>query len=238
MRPLKDDDSSPYTIAAGGKIDIAAAGRYVRCLEADGLLEVSFNNGSKTFFGAGLERRLPEQSPDFEQFTVFNPNGAAVSCVLSWGYGTLKDDRLSASGNLNVITPAGTALKTDDDEAQAKLDALIALLQNDADQRKGLTTLAGATQYQQIGAGTTTVIAGGANTGGGVIRFGQTFIYGSTARRASIRIGGKDLLVSQGTSGEHSPLTIRDMDIPAGVDVELVCDATQCEAFVWYEDKS
>lgn len=222
MKPLKDDESSPYLIAAGGRIDIAAAGRYVRCLEADGLLEVSFNNGSKTFFGAGLERRLPEQSPDFEQITVFNPNGADVNCVLSWGYGTLKDDRLAASGNLNVITPAGTALKTDDDEAQTLLATIQASIE-----RSRFIDLSNAT-IVNLNNNSSTLVADVDNLNGIYLHY--ACLRSGNAAESKISIGGVELAGARLWANGQSPFVLPPMELPSGQ--ALFADANGGDSYI------
>ncbi len=94
---LQDAETSTFVIPANGVIRLDFSGRFVRCLSTTGQLEISFNNGAKAFFDAGIGRKVPEDSADFESFQIYNRTGVDITAVIAWGFGDIEDNRFVLS---------------------------------------------------------------------------------------------------------------------------------------------
>lgn len=240
---FRDGDLARLTIPAGKSIVFGNRGEIVRCYEADGELEVTFNNGSgRSLFAAGTARRA-QNGGIFEQFEVHNPNDFDVIAVIGWAYGDLIDNRAQVYGNVPVRNVEGETLAVEDiavqdklDEVIAatntKLDAVITMLQSDKNQRQGLTTLANTSYASAVN--TTTVIASAAaNTHGVIIRLCTW--SGNADFHASLFINGNRIgpraAYYQGMMGG----ILRDIFVPAGLEVSLVSNSTYNDVYCFYE---
>lgn len=102
--------------------------------------------------------------------------------------------------------------------------------------RNNKIDLTGYTYSSRTTSGTTTVVAGGANTDGVHVALGITLTHGGTSRSAQIQAGGNPICISYGTSGEHAPMTVENIKIEAGQALALVCDNTSTLAGVWWKN--
>ena len=57
-KPLEDVEDTTITVPAGVTIPFQAIGEFVRCLESDDDIKISFNSGSPVTFGTGRYRRM------------------------------------------------------------------------------------------------------------------------------------------------------------------------------------
>ena len=227
---LRDVIGETYRVPAGERLDMPLSGNFATCLSATGRLEIGFNNGGRAPFETGLGRET-DNGEEFISLQLYNDTGSDIDVEMVWGYGGFKDQRLSASGNLNVVNPSGQKLDVDDADTQTALADILTMMQNDKDQRASLTTLEGATNAFVRNANTT-IVASGANTDGIIIRFFQVSAWGNSgADVPRIKLDGLDLnyFVKDGQ------ITGGDIFVPAGVELSANSSTSTCSILIWYE---
>ncbi len=227
---MRGAQSGPFTIPANSRITVQGQGQFIRCLEANGVFTVSVNNGQEIYFASGISYT----SPDFEDYTEFaliNRTAAPVTVIIAWGFGTVTDNRLTATGNLFVINAPATTLKVDDDETQAAVSLaganIVAMMQNNQDQRKPVNSLVGFTYAQAVNA-TVTPISAVANVNGCLIALAYCANNGGISR---IQTSGNLLLFAGGNQQDK----IENILIPAGKDVTLYSSYTDNYACIYYK---
>ena len=110
--PIAGAETSTYTIPANGQINIYGVGEFVRCVESDANMELSFNGGSKTIFGAGIAR-FTRQGDQYSSFQLYNNSNAPINATVIWGSGNVQDSRLTVTGSLNIDIPANFIAQDD-----------------------------------------------------------------------------------------------------------------------------
>ena len=94
---LQDAETNEFIVPANDVIRLDFSGRFVRCFNTTGQLEISFNNGAKAFFDAGIGRKVPDDSEEFESFQLYNRSGVDITVVIGWGFGDIEDNRFVLS---------------------------------------------------------------------------------------------------------------------------------------------
>ncbi len=102
MENIRGAQTSDFTIPAGSRIDIPTAGEFVRCLASTAAFKLQVNGGPVMYMQAGIQWRS-EALTQYEQFSLINESGAAITVTMAWGYGEVSDNRLALPGSL-VIT--------------------------------------------------------------------------------------------------------------------------------------
>lgn len=90
------------TIAAGDSIEIPAHAEFLRCLEADGNFEFNIEDGGWQYMAAGIGY-ISDNPQGFQTFRLRNNSAADISLVIAFGWGELRDDRLSLVGDVLPI---------------------------------------------------------------------------------------------------------------------------------------
>lgn len=136
--------------------------------------------------------------------------------------------------DVKVINGSFSPLSVNSASADAKLDAILAMLQNPNDQRKGLTDLTGAA-YAQITNGTSTPVAAVDNMNGIIIRLAGISTGANLTGECAINTGSNYILRARSPSaGDCQNAQVKDLFIPAGGDLNLIAPSNGL-AFVWYE---
>jgi|GEM_PF-6648713 len=121
---FRDGDLARITIAAGKSLVFGSQGEIVRCYEANGELEVTFNNGTgRSLLAAGTARRA-QNGGIFEKFEIHNNNNFDVMAVIGWAYGDLIDNRMTIAGHVPVQNVLGEELNVFDQTAHTKINQL------------------------------------------------------------------------------------------------------------------
>lgn len=237
MDVLRDANSEPFLVPAGKTIEFKETGEFVRCLSSDGEIEISFNRGgARSFFSSGLSRRTPNGSI-YQSFELHNPTGTDVEGVITFGYGDVEDNRLQASGNLNVINASGDTLAVHDGSVWSRInDVRNALLDLKA---KPNVDLSNATHAKAVDVETVVAVTAVANTAGVWIHRGSAFGYNGTSFQASILmddvvICGMNDSVGVGAASDMEKDVIENYFIPAGKKVSLEAE-NSCACYLWYE---
>lgn len=139
--------------------------------------------------------------------------------------------------DVKVINGSVSPLSVNSASADAKLDAILAMLQNPNDQRKGLTDLTGAS-YANIVNATTTIVTSGANVNGVIIRVANISGRQASGNSAHLLVGGNKLLsVTDHTSTTVTSgnVHIKDIYVPPGVEISAVSSSLNIEVSVFYE---
>ncbi len=214
---MRGAQSSQFVIPANDRITIQGQGQFIRCLEANGVFTVSVSHGQEMYFQSGISYT----SPDFEDYTEFamiNRTGVPVTVIIAWGFGTVTDNRLTATGNLFVINAPATTLKVDDDETQVQLVNIQNQQANRSAKRTPLTDLTNTSRFRVSGA-TTTVLTAAANVNGAIIRTLCIDLEGGSA--GYVQIGADKMwerLASAASGVRHFE---KDIFVPAGQQIIL-----------------
>lgn len=98
-----------FTIPAMDRIELNGPGEFIACLEATDKIHVSLNNGGEFIFGSGQYYRCPDLM-QYQLIGIENRTAAPIVITFAWGSGEYQDRRLTATGNLQVVNPAGQNL--------------------------------------------------------------------------------------------------------------------------------
>ncbi|MHC8493634.1 hypothetical protein ACTU44_13105 [Thalassospira sp. SM2505] len=164
------------TVAAGDTLTIHRRGRSIACIAATQGLELVINDGSRSKFFAGASLTFDRE---FEKIQIYNPNGTAVDFEIWTAMGRVDDNRLTASGNLNVLDPV-----TGDSFAEviACQADILAMMQNKNDQREPVSVVG---ESFLVATGFTTaleVISPASNVAGVIVR--TCYLYPATGEAA------------------------------------------------------
>ncbi|WP_296996328.1 MULTISPECIES: hypothetical protein [unclassified Thalassospira] len=159
------------TIAAGDTFAINRQGRSVTCLSASDDLEIVIDDGSRSFFTAGISMEFDEP---FSKVQLHNPTAGPVTFLIATAMGKVDDNRLTASGNLKVLDPgAGGESFADVIASQADI---LAMMQNDEDQRVGVNSLGQSNfMLNSISTSASVLIDPSLNTNGAILRWFRGF---------------------------------------------------------------
>lgn len=153
------------TVQPGDLFTIHRRGRSVAMVAASDDLEIVINDGSRSRFFAGASLSF---DIEFEKIQIYNPNGTAETFELWTAMGRVDDNRLTASGDLNVIDP-----NTGDSFAEviAKNAEILAMMQNPDSQRSPVLET-GDNYFYSAAVSTTPiqVISSAANLNGVIVR--------------------------------------------------------------------
>jgi len=94
------------TLEIGGNEQTAINARFISCLAADDEFEIEASDGSKMLMAQGLSY-LAGDGVRFERVRLRNLSVAANTVRLAFGDGELRDQRLSVSGQVQVVNEAG-----------------------------------------------------------------------------------------------------------------------------------
>lgn len=161
------------TIAAGDTFPINRQGRSVTCLSASDDLEIVIDDGSRSFFTAGISMEFDDP---FSKIQLHNPTGGPVTFLIATAMGKVDDNRLTASGNIKVLDPGAGGESFAD--VIAAIGAItntdvVAMLQNADDQRAPVYEVGASFLFSTSiasGAGGTTIVSPGSNTSGVILR--------------------------------------------------------------------
>ena len=241
---VKDAKSEVFTVPAGTEISLDFQGTFVQNLGGDGELFLALNRGAKMKFETGLGR-ITNNGAEFTSFQLENKTASDITVEVAWGYGDIKDQRLSVAGELQVINKAGDILDVHDDAINDQFTRMFQILQSEGSRAftlsKGFTNLQNATYAERKTAGTTTVVSAGANTDGIIIHHAQIRGYEGFGYGANISAGASVVIgttLNSSAAGSQFVETINDYFIPAGVALEINVGAsvtTQAMGTIWYE---
>lgn len=122
------------TIAAGAFETLFEVHDYFRVLAlSNTTLSVQFGqNGRITkWSGAGIGKK---HSGLLDRVKLINTGGAPITVTVALAIGSISDDRLNISGNVNVVTPTNTPLLTKDTNSTAFTTPQVALAATTATQ--------------------------------------------------------------------------------------------------------
>ncbi len=138
---------------------------------------------------------------------------------------------------VKVINDTGDVLDVKDADAETALNAILAMLQNDEDQRAALTTLEGATYWEKTGAGgSETIVTAGANTGGIILRLAGIRSEENSTNESAFLVDGNPILMLASRDLAEKPQFIQNIRIPAGVAFSAtLVGTTYNKMFAWYE---
>lgn len=102
---IKDQRTYSYTLAAGDQFPIEKAGRFIACLEATALFELSVDDNPPREFERGLKTLLPVEADDFSRVMIHNTSASANTIKLVIGHGDFFDSRLTSSGTIDISPP-------------------------------------------------------------------------------------------------------------------------------------
>jgi hypothetical protein len=202
------------TIASGDTFVINRQGRSVTCLSASDDLEIVIDDGSRSFFTAGISMEFDDA---FAKVQLHNPTAGPVTFLIATAMGKVDDNRLTASGEIKVLDPgAGGESFADVIASQA---AILAMMQNAQDQRAGVTDLTNCQFFEAAGA-TITALTAAANTNGAIIRYVSA--EAGNGSGSALRLDGNVLVgCTLAGSGLSGALNGKDFYVPAGVEIEL-----------------
>ncbi|MBO6841658.1 hypothetical protein [Thalassospira sp.] len=200
------------TIAAGDTFVINRKGRSVTCLSASDDLEIVIDDGSRSFFTAGISMEFDEP---FAKVQLHNPTASPVTFLIATAMGKVDDNRLTASGNIKVLDPgAGSESFAD---VIAEIALVRALMQNDEDKRKGLSSLGASAAKINAGATATWVqlINPASNTSGIIVRSASVANVGSVNHLVidTASPSGSEIEIA---TGRASDIRREDFFLPSG----------------------
>lgn len=141
--------------------------------------------------------------------------------------------------DVKVINGSVSPLSVNSASADAKLDAILAMLQNKDAQRCGLTSFSDSNFADQTGNNTTEVVSAAANTNGIIIRLAGASSSGNA--RFFVLVDDK-VLIESGSTGTSDAIAgtcvVKDIFIPPGLSLKVGGNATASNgrrAWVWYE---
>lgn len=221
----------PYTLQPGQRVTVQVMGREVAVIEADKDFLIATNDGEPEFITAGLQLS-PEGG--FHNIVMRNPHPEAINVRLGITDGAIKDNRASVSTVLPVRDPNDLSSFSDVivalGDVTAQNAAILAMLQNKTDQRRGLTDLAGCSFASQSGAlGTVEVVSAAANVSG--IRVAMAIAKGVGSVTANVLAGGNSIAHGADSLAEE----VRDIVIPSGQALALYSNSTAAYCRVFYE---
>lgn len=170
------------TIAPGDTFVIHRAGRSVTCFSATADLEIIIDDGSGSFFTAGVAMEFDQP---FEKVQLHNPNGSPVDFSVATAMGKVDDNRLTTSGNIKVVDP-GVGEESFADVI-AKQNEILAMMQNANEQRVPVGVLGNSFFNLNFGAGLTTLIDPSVNLNGVIIR--SLIVRNGSGTNTSLTIG-------------------------------------------------
>jgi hypothetical protein len=235
------------TIPANSSIVLNAEGYIVYCENADDVFYINAP-GNKTYEMKAKRRYTLKEG--LRNFELENRTASPISIELHIGNDDLEDNSVNLAGTVTIAhdvpvkNAAGTTLKVDDDEAQlalaaisaavgnaeGKIDALIALMQNDVALRKPVTTLENCS-YAGITNASTEILSAAANVNGIIIRAATIATSGNTATLSS---DGEVIARVMGASGTAQALFVENIFIPAGRNL-LANTGSTSSVYIWYE---
>jgi len=193
-----------------------------------GDIEYRFSEtGQPAKFVAGQAIKLNQV---VQRVSIRNTTDEDITITIALGIGDIYDDRLSVSGQLQVVN-GDTVLGVEDEVVGNLLSGQTLGL------KQGLTDLTGASYAQIVNsAGTFTVVGSGGNTNGIILKLGTISAFGGGVHE--IRVDGNPILsVYRGSgSGASNSETIRDVFIPSGVSFQLYVQTNVLNTLVgvWY----
>jgi len=207
------------TIAPGDLFAIYRRGRSIACIAASTDLEIVINDGSRSKFFAGMALNFDR---DFEKVQIYNPTGAPATFEITTAMGRVDDNRLTASGDLNVLDPV-----TGDSFAE-----ILAMMQNAEDQRKAIGQV-GQSFFvgNSISASPIALIDPVSNVNGAILRsFGATSstssvlsLYADSSAPANDDDTTKRRLLNlPGTAYPNVPVVNLPLLLPAGVGLFVI----------------
>ncbi|HBN49684.1 MULTISPECIES: hypothetical protein [Thalassospira] len=163
------------SVQPGDLFTIHRRGRSVAMVAASDDLEIVINDGSRSRFFAGASLSF---DVEFEKIQIFNPNATAATFELWTAMGRVDDNRLTASGDLNVIDP-----NTGDSFANviAKNAEILAMMQSDTDQGHPVKVLGENAATAGFIASSVEIISPLLNTNGVIVRHASILTAASYA---------------------------------------------------------
>lgn len=214
------------TIAPGDLFAIYRRGRSIACIAASTDLEIVINDGSRSKFFSGMALNFDR---DFEKVQIYNPSGAPATFEITTAMGRVDDNRLTASGNLNVLDPV-----TGDSFAEviAGNADILAMLQN-ADAKRAGVNVAGSSFFAANSVNTTplALIDPSSNTNGAILRFltftqntsvGVSFFISSSAPASQTDTSVLRLMFVDGAASLRHQFAVAPLFIPAGFGLYIV----------------
>lgn len=237
---LKDAGSEVLIIGAHTQESFPMQGTFVQCLESDGELRMSMNNGSKMKFSAGLGR-ITNDGVEFTSIQLFNDTNDEI--IVEVGYGDIRDQRLQATGNTPVTNPSGQKLQVQDSSVYGRVSDVLTYIYDGTSLKKGVSGWngVGVLNASRSTAGTTTLVSSGANLNGIKIHKASVRGYGSIYYSGNVKIGG-NVVVGTDVAGALAQSTalevIENILLPAGQSLTMEVGAGGTDSAsvnVWYE---
>ncbi|WP_417842174.1 hypothetical protein [Terasakiella sp.] len=205
------------TIASGDLFAIHRRGRSIACIAASTDLEIVINDGSRSKFFEGMALNFDR---DFEKVQIYNPSGAPATFEITTAMGRVDDNRLTASGDLNVIDPV-----TGDSFANviASQADILAMMQDAENQRMSVGVI-GASFQAGAGGTLTQIIDPTLNVNGAIVRTisvggssGRFIMFADVVAPSSVSDLSKRAIINQSKSSTIPGLT--PLLVEAGVGV-------------------
>lgn len=233
----------PRTIL-NGAIDEYILGQnacnFLRVASASATFVIRIDDTYEIRMSAG--KKFDTAPEKFRKIEVINNSGGNLTYLLEIGTGSISSDEVvlsgtsnvsdtTAHGKLDLIKTSTDLVKTSVDSVKTSVDALATQQINDDAKRTALSTFTGASYASLSTATSSTVVASGTNVNGIVIRHGS-ISCGNTAL-SGIRTGAANYIMGLRWAGQSG--TFKDIFIPAGQSLEIVCGGTDSRVDVWYE---
>lgn len=233
------------TIPANDQRELPHSGDFFEVITSDDAFTLVLDTGSRF----ESEAKIGFKEISYEALTFINETASPIDVKFYYGDGgeiTIKDFAISGTVQTNdaatqaLLTTMDAVLdniKTNTDNLSAmatSLTSILSMMQNDEDQRAGLTTLEGAS-FIEVDNATTTIVTAGANTNGIIVRHAYA-LDGGTGY--SYLLADGKILVGSDTSGTLAGWPMNDIQnffIPAGVSLSASSTNAGNSVFVWYE---
>lgn len=101
----------PVELSANGSHIVNFLADTVQVLSADGSFDIKVGSNPRTNFRAGIILDTREFE-DFSSVQFFDTSGNANSLVVAFSNGSIKDSRLTVSGNVSIQNASGDQLET------------------------------------------------------------------------------------------------------------------------------
>lgn len=246
----------PFSIPAGATVPFSITSSRLALIEATDEINVIFGVGNKTVLFAGLTYGTP-QGQAWGQIYLENPTGTTVTGRFIAGNGLIEDRRLTATGNLQVVNPAGQKLDVDDADTQTAIAATNTLLttidgvldniKSQTDNLSSILSRLGDIETMSTGAidmtnasygsainSTTTLVTAVANTSGIIVFKG--IINDGGSGTGSVKFGGNPIIGADfaGTATYRESLET-PLLLPSGSALVVESTSANVKVHVWYE---
>jgi|GEM_PF-6901490 hypothetical protein len=98
-----------YTFSAGETQVITVDAEFISCIAATGEFEIVADDVNRMFMKAGISY-INRPGNTYNRLRITNKLGSANAITIQFGPGELRDQRLTVSGSVNVVTGPGVTL--------------------------------------------------------------------------------------------------------------------------------